>query len=312
MNRLKLLLFSLGITMFFLCSCSIAEDPIPANLYGTWSDQQDTRHIEITFNNDRTGSFLYSSRAYYRVAGFHYYMKKGVIYCDGVMEHENGDIEDPWHLELQYNVDHLIPLNSYGQYTLCLPGTDINRPSEPSEGPSPTYGKCVDLGLSVKWAGWNVGATCPEESGGYYSWGELLEKNIYSTSNYEHYKKSIGKNISGTRYDVARAEWGEGWRLPTDVEMRELVEKCYWSDCFYKGVRGNMVQGPNGNKIFIPLCGYMFQDELEAASNKAYLWSSISADYMKNRSYGIYTNPDDAYFESIASSWGINVRPVSD
>ena len=30
----------------------------------------------------------------------------------------------------------------------------------------------VDLGLSVKWASCNLGATKPEETGDYYMWGE--------------------------------------------------------------------------------------------------------------------------------------------
>ena len=29
-------------------------------------------------------------------------------------------------------------------------------------------GQLVDLGLSVDWAGWNIGASSPEEFGGYY------------------------------------------------------------------------------------------------------------------------------------------------
>ena len=38
----------------------------------------------------------------------------------------------------------------------------------------------VDLGLSVKWATCNIGATKPEEYGDYYAWGELNPKNDYS------------------------------------------------------------------------------------------------------------------------------------
>lgn len=30
----------------------------------------------------------------------------------------------------------------------------------------------VDLGLSVKWAGWNLGANAPEQKGGYYGWAD--------------------------------------------------------------------------------------------------------------------------------------------
>lgn len=37
----------------------------------------------------------------------------------------------------------------------------------------PVYEEVVDLGLSVKWRAWNLGATKPQEFGDYYAWGEL-------------------------------------------------------------------------------------------------------------------------------------------
>ena len=43
----------------------------------------------------------------------------------------------------------------------------------------------VDLGLSVKWATFNVGATSPEDYGDYYAWGETMPKDIYSWTNYK-------------------------------------------------------------------------------------------------------------------------------
>ena len=42
----------------------------------------------------------------------------------------------------------------------------------------------MDLGLSVKWAKWNLGATQPEEYGDYYAWGETAPKSDYSWSTY--------------------------------------------------------------------------------------------------------------------------------
>lgn len=132
-----------------------------------------------------------------------------------------------------------------------------------------TPGQMVDLGLSVKWAGWNVGASSPEEYGGYYAWGELLEKTDYNEDTYQYYYQYydeekgewiskwifIGNHISGTQYDVARAEWGGSWRMPTLAECQELVENCSWTWITYKGVNGQKVTGPNGNSIFLPAAG---------------------------------------------------------
>ena len=85
----------------------------------------------------------------------------------------------------------------------------------------------VDLGLpsGTLWASWNVGATAPEESGGYYAWGETEEKTSYTEDTYKYYDQTtqeyinIGEEISGTEYDVAHVMWGDGWRMPTEAQI---------------------------------------------------------------------------------------------
>ena len=42
----------------------------------------------------------------------------------------------------------------------------------------------VDLGLSVKWASANLGATNPQDYGDYFAWGELSAKDDYSWNTY--------------------------------------------------------------------------------------------------------------------------------
>ena len=51
-----------------------------------------------------------------------------------------------------------------------------------------TPGKEVDLGLpsGTIWAGWNVGASSPEQYGSYYAWGEVVVKRNYSTKTYKY------------------------------------------------------------------------------------------------------------------------------
>ena len=123
----------------------------------------------------------------------------------------------------------------------------------------------VDLGLSVNWAGWNIGATSPEEIGGRYCWGETETKEKYTIENYKFYNPDsiftdLGYNISGTQYDAARKNWGGSWRIPTRLELQELVEKCAWEWTSFNNVSGYKVIGPNGNSIFIPA---MFIGETE-------------------------------------------------
>lgn len=128
----------------------------------------------------------------------------------------------------------------------------------------------VDLGLSVNWAGFNVGATSPEEPGYYFAWGETEPKKEYTLSNYKYCN---GDRNSFTKYvadshgqtdgklrleaedDAASVNWGGGWRMPTRDELNELYEKCRKSFVTYKGMDGYLFTGPNGNSIFIPAAG---------------------------------------------------------
>ena len=70
------------------------------------------------------------------------------------------------------------------------------------DNPNVTAGKVIDLGLSVLWSSCNLGASSPEEYGGYFAWGETKSKTSFTTSNYSFYNTSteqyidIGNNLS--------------------------------------------------------------------------------------------------------------------
>lgn len=121
--------------------------------------------------------------------------------------------------------------------------------------------ECTDLGLSVKWAICNIGARSPEGYGGYFAWGEIEEKDIYSWNTYKYCSGSsstcenIGDNIGGTQYDVAQAVWGNPWTMPTKEEIKELLTKCDWVWTAENGIKGFKVFGDNGNYIFLPAAG---------------------------------------------------------
>lgn len=166
----------------------------------------------------------------------------------------------------------------------------------------------VDLGLSVKWATCNVGASSPTEYGNYYAWGETETKKSYTEENYQTFDKSI-ENISGTQYDVAHKEWGGSWRMPTLEEISELVETCDWNWTREGGKYGYKVTGPNGNSIFLAAGGYR-QDTGYAEGEDGYYWSSTLFDYeepyvIEFSEYGFVVDGDARYN-------GFLVRPVSD
>ena len=166
----------------------------------------------------------------------------------------------------------------------------------------------VDLGLSVKWATCNVGATSPEEYGDYFAWGETTTKSSYTESNSKTYGMSI--DIKGnSSYDAATANCGGAWRMPTYDEWEELRNRCTWKNTKQNGVDGYKVTGPNDNSIFIPAAGYSYGSSLKDDGIYGYYWSSTP-----------YGNSNDAYslfFTSGYSSrnhnrhyFGLSVRPV--
>ena len=148
----------------------------------------------------------------------------------------------------------------------------------------------VDLGLSVKWATCTVGATEPEEYGGYYAWGETEGKSNYVWSTYKWCKGSSttmtkyctsdnygtvdNKDILDIEDDVANVEWGSGWRMPTKDELDELCKKCKLKWITQNGVKGYKVTGTNGNSIFLPAAGYFNGMTFENQGCNGYYWSS--------------------------------------
>ena len=147
--------------------------------------------------------------------------------------------------------------------------------------------EAIDLGLpsGTKWASWNIGASAPEECGGYYAWGETEEKDFYDWGTYAHCDDSIesyhyiSDNIAGTEYDVAHVKWGGSWRMPSYEQINELSEKCSWTWVTQNGVNGVLVTGPNGSTIFLPAAGMRWDDRLEGVGEEGYLWSSSLDPY---------------------------------
>ena len=185
----------------------------------------------------------------------------------------------------------------------------------------------VDLGLpsGTVWAGWNVGASSPEEYGGYYAWGETEEKSDYDYDTYKFWVDNdgdgywdydecanIGSNISGTRYDVTRQKWGGSWRMPTKTEFYELTSKCTWTWYQYKGVKGYKVTGLNGNSIFLPAAGYRSGTSLDDDGGYGLYWSaSLNEDGYGDHAWGLYFGDGDYYsYRYYYRGYGLTVRPV--
>ena len=179
----------------------------------------------------------------------------------------------------------------------------------------------VDLGLSVKWATCNVGASKPEDNGDYFAWGETYTKSSYDIDNCETYYKNIS-NIGGTSCDVARVKWGGTWRMPTKDEFQGLIDNCTWTWTTQNGANGYKVTSKkNGKSIFLPAAGNRYGTSLRHARCYSYFHhDSCHGHYWSSTPYESSTQ--DAYylaFDSGYHGWfwsrryyGQSVRPVSE
>lgn len=159
------------------------------------------------------------------------------------------------------------------------------------------FTKPVDLGLpsGTLWAMCNVGASCPEDHGDYFAWGETEPKDNYS---WETYKWCEGSHDKLTKYctdsaygavdgkeeldsedDAATANWGPSWRMPSIEQIEELTQCCTWQCKRRNGVIGQLVTGPNGNTIFLPYAGYRIDGYLSGENSFGYYWLNTLGDY---------------------------------
>lgn len=175
--------------------------------------------------------------------------------------------------------------------------------------------KGVDLGLSVKWATYNLGAKSETEPGSYFSWGSTAAGSDFSLSQCQWYDASSGKfnipstEISNTDNDAAVKLWGGTWRMPTEDEIDELVKNCTWT----KTDGGFKIKGTNGNEIFLPFTGFYLGTSL-TSENKCYYWSgSYNALPIHTDDYWAYylcnTNSDPTLLSTYIYN-GMCIRPV--
>lgn len=189
----------------------------------------------------------------------------------------------------------------------------------------------VDLGLSVKWAKNNIGATCGDavESwyGGYYAWGETETKSDYSWSTYKFgasapFSKycADGKTVLEVVDDVVAQTYGSNYRMPTKTELQELRDSTdnIWVNDY------NGISGLNGRKfmkktdhnvfIFIPTSGYMLGENnippYPHNLTESYIWAS-ELDGPNGDTAGILQfTSSTIYVHNKQQQHGLHIRPV--
>lgn len=194
------------------------------------------------------------------------------------------------------------------------PGPDPTPAPEPKEGEDVSnetvggkVGAGVDIGLSVEWARWNLGADSEKSYGAYFAWAETDgTKEVHEWERYKWIDGGGKDRTHVTKYhkedkqldaiwyaggefvgdglatiepqdDAAAANWGGSWRMPTEAEVDELVKSCTWEwTDNYDGsnIAGCIVTGPNGNSIFMPAAGNVYRATIGMLNYVGNYWAS--------------------------------------
>lgn len=223
----------------------------------------------------------------------------------------------------------------------------------------------LDLPSGTMWARCNIGAVRASENGNYYAWAETCTKTSYSYSTYFYMDDNNNSWKGFTKYtipdgqfsgiwyengvfcgdrktkledgdDVAFQSWGGKWRVPTNLQLAELKNECYWvytTNYNDSGVEGFIVykaktnsdkgknsktSTPSGSydisydaNIFLPLSGYRDNLNLNRAESEGNLWSSsLSEEYTDYADFLNYTYYGSVSVSSLERTYGLNIRAV--
>lgn len=263
---------------------------------------------------------------------YEYYLKeyiksfeRGNIDCRvgvqvGVLWHENG-----------VNVFERVIETDFDKLSVKEVADVLTEPDN-NEGASETAANCprieesgpVDMGLSVKWSAYNMGAHSPEEYGNYYAWGEVNTKTAFTWGTYKWCDDKKYSDPYFTKYntdpnrnsghamcddlfrleledDVAFMVISNNWRIPTAGEVSQLISSCTWVKTKYKGVEGFAATSKKtGKSLFFP------------CDNTEKYWASDLDMSNTSRAYTIYFSDDwdKPSPGSIARATAALVRPV--
>jgi hypothetical protein len=191
----------------------------------------------------------------------------------------------------------------------------------------------IDLGLSVKWASFNLGASNPEEYGDYYAWGETEPKSKYD---WDTYKWCMGSESTLTKYcpspsygyngfsdtktvldsedDAAHMVLGGEWRMPTTEEFVALgnaVNSAWTSSYNDSGVAGLVLTDKTDSSkvLFFPAAGNLYNGY---AAGGGYYWGNSAISWDISRSWSLGFTSNVIYWAASGGDrrYGFSIRPV--
>lgn len=241
-----------------------------------------------------------------------------------------------------YNMDKILNFDTQASYDAVKDSLEYPTVSYVTDNDlfyflsKPELYEWVDLGLSVKWAAWNVGATKPEEYGLYFQWGETQGyTGITDTKrfNWSDYKFSIdGSESNFGKYnstdglttlelsDDAASVTQSTCRMPTIEEFEELKSNTTSAWTSVNGVNGvqftSKVEGYTDKSFFVPAAGNCNDGSYSNYGSVGNCWSSSLYESSSSDAWYLYFN--SAYgFSNVGVNnsnryFGRSVRAVLD
>lgn len=169
----------------------------------------------------------------------------------------------------------------------------------------------VDLGLSVRWADRNMGASSPKNKGRLIGWGDITLTNL-SKKNEFFPVEDANKDIYGGNYDVATQRWDGKWRMPSQKEMRELLDNCTWTWVNDGDSVGYVVTREGyENKLFLPVTGYREGETDATETSKGYYWTGSINGNANTTAHMLQLNSDTYSLGTLDRFMGLAIRPVT-
>lgn len=258
--------------------------------YAYKDEFDNVNHMSLMGNGT---SNIDTNYAYYCNQSKDYVRLYGYVKYKGINEIRYGD---PYRYKLEYRenqVEHTCPDSNHPH------AIDLNLPS------------------GTKWCCMNVGASSPEEYGGYYSWGETREKDRYGYYDYLYSSNIISNDIASTPNDVAKVCMGDSWKMPSVELQTEMLNNCTPTWAKMNGVKGILFIGKNGNQLFLPAAGCRNDTLLYGDGIHCGYWSSSPVFDNAEDANGIFfdnTESCTSYFDGCNvgdRKIGRSVRAVS-
>ncbi|MGN1220889.1 MAG: fimbrillin family protein [Candidatus Cryptobacteroides sp.] len=204
--------------------------------------------------------------------------------------------------------------------------------------PKVAYSAAVDMGTSVMWCSFNLGAEDNPEAtaenvcymiGTIVMWGTNTAPGSYGSAAYTKYNEALpegcrpselspGFDFSGNPlYDAATNLWRGKWRTPTSAEWQELINKCdreVVKDSDTGATVIKFTSKTTKNVIRLRYAGY-YDNYTASSTANGYYWSSSSNPEIVNglkKGYSTYFSPTGgASINKTANLYtGLPLRPV--